>query len=107
QLQGLPAPRAIEAKLLTSDDRRVLLALDEAISGISDALEGYEFAGAAARLHGFFWGDFCDWYLEASKASLNASDAARKAHTLGVIDFVLDHTLRLMHPFLPFITEEL
>jgi valyl-tRNA synthetase len=104
---GASAPASINASLLTSDDRRILMALDDAIDGITGALETYEFAGATARLHGFFWGDFCDWYLEASKAPLNSPDPERKAHTLGVIDFIFDRTLRLMHPFLPFITEEL
>jgi valyl-tRNA synthetase len=107
QLQGGPAANEIDAGLLTSDDRRILLALDDAITRITSALEGYEFAGATSQLHGFFWGDFCDWYLEASKAALNSPDVPRKTHTLAVIDFVLDCTLRLMHPFLPFITEEL
>jgi valyl-tRNA synthetase len=107
QLHGGTGLAEIDANLLTSDDRRILMALDDAIDGITAALEAYEFAGATARLHGFFWGDFCDWYLEASKASLNSPDAERKTHTLGVIDFILDRTLRLLHPFLPFITEEL
>jgi valyl-tRNA synthetase len=60
-----------------------------------------------ATLYRFFWSEYCDWYVEAAKAVLQGSDAARKANTLAVIDFVLSHTLRLFHPFLPFITEEL
>jgi len=58
-------------------------------------------------LHRFFWSEYCDWYVEASKAALAGTDAARRANTLAVMDFVLNHTLRLFHPFLPFITEEL
>ncbi|MEI6872854.1 MAG: class I tRNA ligase family protein, partial [Verrucomicrobiota bacterium] len=62
---------------------------------------------AAQALYRFFWNEYCDWYLEASKALLNGSDAALRDNTLAVTDFVLAHALRLFHPFLPFITEEL
>src|SRR5262249_37666838 len=82
-----------------------LLRLDAAIGAVTDAFEGYHFNEAAQVLYRFFWSEFCDWYLEASKASSN--DPARKANTLAVIDFVLGHVLRLLHPFMPFITEEL
>jgi valyl-tRNA synthetase len=58
-------------------------------------------------LHRFFWNEYCDWYIEASKVVLQGKDSAQKANTLAVIDFILSHTLRLFHPFLPFITEEL
>jgi valyl-tRNA synthetase len=67
-------------------------------------------------LYRFFWSEYCDWYVEASKAALANSEpgtrnpnpaAALRANTLAVIDFVLSNTLRLFHPFLPFITEEL
>jgi valyl-tRNA synthetase len=71
------------------------------------AFAEYKFSDATATLYRFFWSEYCDWYVEASKAVLQGSDAARKANTLAVIDFVLSHTLRLFHPFLPFITEEL
>ena len=65
-----------------------------------------------AALYRFFWSEYCDWYVEASKAVLcqrqrRSTDATNGANTLAVIDFVLSHTLRLFHPFLPFITEEL
>ena len=71
------------------------------------ALNEYKFSDATAALYRFFWSEYCDWYVEASKAVFFGEDAARKANTLAVIDFVLSHTLRLFHPFLPFITEEL
>src|SRR5208283_1690964 len=76
---------------------------------------------ATATRYRFFWSEYCDWYVEASKAVLTSvaangsspqssgalPSAATRANTLAVIDFVLSHTLRLFHPFLPFITEEL
>jgi valyl-tRNA synthetase len=97
----------IDPRLLTSDDKWILKRLDAAIREVSTALDEYRFSDAANALYRFFWSEFCDWYLEASKASLNSTDEARKANTLAVIDLVLAHTLRLFHPFLPFITEEL
>ena len=91
-----------------------MLKLDQAIGELSGALAQYKFNEAAQTLYRFFWSEYCDWYLEACKAALaggdeapDASTAALQANTLAVMDFVLSNTLRLFHPFLPFITEEL
>jgi valyl-tRNA synthetase len=111
----------IDPKLLTSDDKWILLKLDQAIREMSTAFAEYKFSDATATLYRFFWSEYCDWYVEASKTVLspvtaNGSSpqtsgalpsAATRVNTLAVIDFVLSHTLRLFHPFLPFITEEL
>jgi valyl-tRNA synthetase len=97
----------IDGTKLTSDDKWILLRLDKAIAEITDALRDYKFNEATSALYRFFWSEFCDWYLEASKAVLNGPDPAQKANTLAVLDFILSHTLRLMHPFLPFVTEQL
>jgi valyl-tRNA synthetase len=107
QLQGGEVQCEIDPARLTSDDQWLLLKLDQAIREITGALDGYRFNEAAQTLYRFFWSEFCDWYLEASKAFLYGGDAGIKANTLAVIDFALSHTLRLFHPFLPFITEEL
>jgi valyl-tRNA synthetase len=118
---SFPAQGEIDLKLLTSDDKWILLKLDAAIREMNTAFAEYKFSDATATLYRFFWSEYCDWYVEASKATLSrdvealkrekveAVDAltAQKANTLAVIDFVLSHTLRLFHPFLPFITEEL
>ena len=104
---SFPIEGEINPALLTSDDKWILLRLDAAIREISTALDEYRFSDAANALYRFFWSEYCDWYVEASKAAFYGDDIARKANTLAVIDFVLAHTLRLMHPFLPFITEEL
>ena len=83
---------------------------------MNTAFAEYKFSDATATLYRFFWSEYCDWYVEASKAVSgkwrnaevrSAEQDARKANTLAVIDFILSHTLRLFHPFLPFITEEL
>ena len=114
QMQGGETESEIRPELLTSDDKWILLKLNQAIVEVTDALNGYKFNEAANALYRFFWSEYCDWYVEASKAVLqapidpsNARSAARRENTLAVIDFVLGHTLRLFHPFLPFITEEL
>ena len=107
QMQGGEVQGELNPALLSSDDRWILLRLDQAIREVSEALASYNFATAVQTLYRFFWSEYCDWYVEASKAALQGGDGARKANTLAVIDFVLGHTLRLFHPFLPFITEEL
>jgi valyl-tRNA synthetase len=115
-----PVPRdevqgEINPSLLTSDDKWILLKLDDAIREITAALAEYNFSAAVQTLYRFFWSEYCDWYVEASKAVLGSAERGvrsaeqemRTANTIAVIDFVLSHTLRLFHPFLPFITEEL
>jgi len=107
QMQGGQTQEEINPQLLTSDDKWILLKLDTAIREMNSAFADYKFSDATATLYRFFWSEYCDWYVEASKAVLQSNDSAQKANTLAVIDFVLSHTLRLFHPFLPFITEEL
>ncbi len=97
----------INPALLTSDDKWILVRLDLAIREVSEALNTYNFATAVQTLYRFFWSEYCDWYVEASKAAFFGSDDALMANKLAVIDFVLGNTIRLFHPFLPFITEEL
>ncbi|MCX6851805.1 MAG: valine--tRNA ligase [Verrucomicrobia bacterium] len=107
QMQGGETETEISAALLSSDDKWILLRLNTAITEVTAALEDYRFSDATATLYRFFWSEYCDWYIEASKATLQGTDDKRKANTLAVIDFVLSNTLRLFHPFMPFITEEL
>ena len=107
QMQGGEVQGEMDAKLLSSDDRWILLRLDLAIREVTDALASYNFATAVQTLYRFFWSEYCDWYVEASKAAFFGEDAALKANKVAVIDFVLSHLLRMFHPLLPFITEEL
>ncbi len=107
QMQAGEVEGEINPLLLASDDKWILLKLDLAITELTDALAKYKFNEAAQILYRFFWSEFCDWYLEASKSAMSGGDAAVKANTLAVIDFVLSNMLRLFHPFMPFITEEL
>ncbi len=107
QLQGGEVQGEINPARLTGDDKWILLKLDQAIRELTGSLAEYKFSEAAQTLYRFLWSEFCDWYLEASKAALYGGDEAQKANTLAVMDFVFSHALRLLHPFLPFITEEL
>ena len=97
----------INPALLTADDRWILLRLDQALRELTTAFAEYRFSDATATLYRVFWAEYCDWYIEASKAAFQGDDAALKVNKLAVTDFVLGHLLRMFHPFLPFITEEL
>jgi valyl-tRNA synthetase len=105
--EGSAVEAEIQPDLLTADDRWILMRLDLAIREVSQALADYKFSDATTTLYRFFWSEYCDWYVEASKAAFYGSDDKLKANKLAVIDFVLATLLRLFHPFLPFITEEL
>jgi valyl-tRNA synthetase len=107
QMQAGEVQGEIDPARLTNDDKWILIRLDRAITEITSALTDYKFNEATSTIYRFFWSELCDWYLEASKAVFFGDDAAQKANTLAVLDFVLSHVLRLMHPFLPFVTEEL
>ncbi len=107
QMQGGETQGEIDPNRLRSDDKWVLLKLNQAIREITQSLAEYKFHEATQTLYRFFWSEYCDWYVEVTKAIFLGADAAQKANTLAVMDFVLSHTLRLLHPFLPFITEEL
>jgi valyl-tRNA synthetase len=107
QMQGGETEGEINAELLTNDDKWILLRLDAAIREIDEDYATYRFTNVTRTLYRFFWTEYCGWYLEASKAVMFSDDERRKENTLAVIDFVLGNMLRVFHPFLPFITEEL
>jgi len=107
QLHGGETEGDIDPARLTQADRWILLKLDKAIREIDAAFAEYRFSEVSQTLYRFFWNEYCDWYVEASKAVLQGDDAERKTNTLAVIDFLLSNALRLFHPFLPFITEDL
>ena len=74
---------------------------------VEDGYREYKFNEVAQSLYDFFWGDYCDWFVEAAKTDIFAGDEARKKSVLAVMDFVLSGFLRLLQPFMPHITEEL
>ena len=89
-------------------DRWILSRLSRVTVSVSESLDGYRFNDAAAILYNFFWHEFCDWYLEAVKPTLYGKEGTnRKEATLSVLWRVLHDTLILLHPFIPFVTEEI
>ncbi len=94
----------IDKTKLTASDKWILGRLAEAIKGVDEALVKFKFNEATRALYDFIWSEFCDWYIESCKESLFNDDT--KPTTLAVFDFVLYSALRLLHPFMPFVTEE-
>src|SRR5437016_3048158 len=85
----------------------VLARLNETIDAIDAGYRDYQFNAVAQRLYDFFWRDYCDWFVEAAKTDIFADNEAGKRSALAVMDMVLSAFLRLLHPFMPHITEEL
>jgi valyl-tRNA synthetase len=85
----------------------VLARLNETIDAVETAYREYRFNEVAQRLYDFFWSDYCDWFVEASKTEIFGEDEARKKSALAVMDLTLSAVLRLLHPFMPHISEEL
>ena len=92
---------------LTELDRWIYGRLDLAAHNARSALEGYRYNDGAQALYEFFWNDFCDWYVEATKLSFRHGDDAEKNRAVSVLLNVLEESLRLLHPYLPFVTEEI
>ncbi len=96
----LPRPNATVNKWIMGETAKVRETVDT-------ALEGYRFNDAASALYAFVWGKVCDWYVEFSKPLLLDGDAATKAETQATMAWVIDQCLILLHPIMPFVTEEL
>ena len=95
-----------DVEALSLADRWVLHKLDAAVDDVTSALEAYDFQAATTAVHAFFWGVYCDWYIELTKSTLKDGGEAA-ATTRRVLMHVLDQALRLLHPFMPYITEEI
>ncbi|MEG1608300.1 MAG: valine--tRNA ligase, partial [Clostridia bacterium] len=92
---------------LTDADKWILSRLNVAIKEVSANLEKYELGQAGAKLYDFVWSEFCDWYIELAKSNLYSDNIDKKSNTEMVLVYVLENILKLMHPFTPFITEEI
>jgi valyl-tRNA synthetase len=88
-------------------DRWILHRLNETVREVTRLIDQYEFGETGRVLYNFIWDDLCDWYIEFAKLSLYGSDAEAKKTTQSVLAYVLDRTQRLIHPFMPFISEEI
>ncbi|TCT27138.1 valyl-tRNA synthetase [Melghiribacillus thermohalophilus] len=88
-------------------DEWILTRLNETIEQVTKNIEKYEFGEAGRHLYNFIWDDYCDWYIEMAKLPLYGEDEEAKQTTRSILVYVLDQMMRMLHPFMPFITEEI
>ncbi len=108
EMNGCELPADFDPASVTETvNRWILTEAARAQTAIDTALAEFRFADAAAAIYRFTWNTYCDWYVELIKPLLTGEDGAAKAETRAVAAFVRDHILKLLHPFMPFVTEEL
>ena len=108
QMHGPSAPEpALDGLKLSPYSVEILARLDALTQQVAAGYEAYRFNEIGGALYEFFWSHYCDWYVEAAKTAIFADDPEPKNSTLMVMDYVLSHLLRLLHPFMPHLTEEL
>ncbi|MEE1143846.1 MAG: class I tRNA ligase family protein, partial [Acutalibacteraceae bacterium] len=93
-----------EASRLAPEDKWILTEYNKTVATVVNALDHYEIGVALSAIYDFIWDIFCDWYIEIAKIRLNSDD---KANVKAVLIYVMSNTLKLLHPFMPFITEEI
>ena len=96
-----------EIKKLTPFDKWILSKLNATTLSVTKFMDKYEVGLAASCLYEFIWNQFCDWYIELSKTALYSDDEEKRSDTASVLVYVLRETLKLVHPIIPFITEEI
>lgn len=106
-LEGFTAADIDLSGSLSTADRWILHRLNETVRDVTRLADSYEFGETGRLLYNFIWDDLCDWYIEFSKLTLYGSDPQAKKTTQSVLAYVLDRTQRLIHPFMPFISEEI
>lgn len=92
---------------LSVADQWILTRLNETIDTVTQLSDKYEFGEVGRVLYNFIWDEFCDWYIEMSKIPMNGDDEAQKNVTRSVLSYTLDRIMRLLHPFMPFVTEHI
>ncbi|WP_349434172.1 valine--tRNA ligase [Pararhizobium sp. A13] len=100
-------PKFVPETCSLTINRWILTELSRTIRDVTEAIESYRFNEAAGSLYRFVWNQFCDWYLELLKPVFGGEDEAGKAESQACVAYVLDETYKLLHPFMPFMTEEL
>ncbi|MDX9866678.1 MAG: valine--tRNA ligase [Kiritimatiellia bacterium] len=98
---------ALDPALLRDDDRHMLATCENAVRAVTGHLEAFRLQDGALAIYDFVWSQFCDWYLEYAKPDLNGPDEARRRQVLAVMADVFAKALKLLHPYMPFLTEEL
>ncbi|ELX9429289.1 valine--tRNA ligase [Staphylococcus pseudintermedius] len=92
---------------LSVADQWILTRLNETIDTVTQLSDKYEFGEVGRVLYNFIWDEFCDWYIEMSKIPMNGDDEVQKNFTRSVLSYALDRIMRLLHPFMPFVTEHI
>ena len=92
---------------LNLPDQWILNRLNEVIASVNNNMDKFEFGNVGSELYDFIWNEFCSWYIELAKETLNGDDQQAKIATRSTLVYVLNATLRLLHPFMPFVTEEI
>ena len=92
---------------LETEDKWILSKLNRVVKEVCDNMDSFELGVAAGKIYDFIWDDYCDWYIELTKPRLNGEDEAAKESAQRVLLYVLVEILKLLHPFMPFITEEI
>ena len=105
-LMNVTEKAPLDTAHLTAADQWILSRFQDATRAISSNMEEGEFGLAADRIYDFAWSEFCDWYIELAKSRLNGDDPAAKKAVQGVLLYVLEGLLKLLHPFMPFLTEQ-
>jgi valyl-tRNA synthetase len=106
-LEGVEAKDIDITVSLGTADRWILHRLNETVRDVTRLIDSYEFGETGRLLYNFIWDDLCDWYIEFAKLSLYNTDESAKKATQSVLAYVLDLTQRLIHPFMPYISEEI
>ena len=92
---------------LEQEDKWILSKLNRVVKEVTENMDAYELGVACAKVYDFIWSDYCDWYIEFTKARLQGEDEEAKIQAQQVLVYVLTETLKLLHPFMPFLTEEI
>ena len=96
----------LDEEELAIEDRWILSRLAKSVKAVEESIDGYDFPSASKMIYSFFWNEFCDWYIESTKPRLNREGRSRIV-AQNVLVRTLDASLRMLHPFMPYITEEL
>ena len=105
-LMNVNERKDFDPEKLETADKWILSRLQEAIRDVSEHMEDGDFGLAATKIYDFAWSEFCDWYIELSKSRLLGEDGESKETVKAVLLYVLENLLKLLHPFMPFLTEQ-
>jgi valyl-tRNA synthetase len=105
-LMNMDAKETVDPDALTLPDQWILSRLNKAVAEVSAHMEDGDYGLSSGKIYDFTWSEFCDWYIELAKGRLTGEDEAQKKNVRAVLYTVLESVLKLLHPFMPFLTEE-